>query len=566
MEEIMHFAQIELRVSISSDQMTVARLVTVVLIALFWMVSGWLEVSNLLYSFVDGFYWCMTTIVTVGYGDITPTSTNETIYVVFICILGPCLCATIIANVVSFLKNDDMTTSNVSHRKLVVETFLSTHGSSHRSASSQEDDSFHRMAGNASKSIYQRFSDPFSEANKSSLDFYHRARSFFDVLGEGQFSVHESNILEGKSALPRKILSEIKSHLIGDIVQTSGVFSKFDSLTISRLINLMHQKLFVKQSVIINPGWLAKEILFVRSGVVQICTPAGKKTQRLMQGDYFGSAALLPGDQLNTFFASAVTTCEVWSLTRSDFMSVCQDEDGIKDKLLFLKDLVSDNHHRITDPLAPAVKTLRHINKLREPDKVFILPNSLLYCFWCAMVINFTAYNGIMIPLRIAFGEHLGFNLLFICDYIGDLIFAVDILLLSTYVAFYDHDELVLVTHRIRHNYCDSLNFMLHLIAVVPLELFALLGSSSIFSYTQWLSLLRINRLLRLCDISTRMVSFERAVAQFSAFKKIAEQNVWRLFKLACLVLYCCHVVGCIFFTIADQVGTSCQFFFRIRC
>ena len=73
---------------------------------------------------LSSIYWCFTVMTTCGYGDILPESGSETLFSLFVCIIGPCVFTTIIANVTSYLSNEDISTDNVEHRRSVIRQFL----------------------------------------------------------------------------------------------------------------------------------------------------------------------------------------------------------------------------------------------------------------------------------------------------------------------------------------------------------------------------------------------------------------------------------------------------------
>lgn len=56
-----------------------------------WVSVAGLENQRPLVKYVYSFYFCCTTILTVGYGDITPRNYAEVIVVTLIEIFGTCL-------------------------------------------------------------------------------------------------------------------------------------------------------------------------------------------------------------------------------------------------------------------------------------------------------------------------------------------------------------------------------------------------------------------------------------------------------------------------------------------
>jgi general stress protein CsbA len=53
---------------------------------------------------LDAIYWCLTTVTTTGYGDITPQGTPDTILSIVVIIVGPIVFASVIAYIVTFIQ------------------------------------------------------------------------------------------------------------------------------------------------------------------------------------------------------------------------------------------------------------------------------------------------------------------------------------------------------------------------------------------------------------------------------------------------------------------------------
>lgn len=78
-----------------------------------WIACGWLALRGLPPEFdksthyIRAIYWCITTLATVGYGDITPTTNPQMVYAIAVMILGAGVYGYTIANVSSILANID---------------------------------------------------------------------------------------------------------------------------------------------------------------------------------------------------------------------------------------------------------------------------------------------------------------------------------------------------------------------------------------------------------------------------------------------------------------------------
>ena len=188
---------------------------------------------------------------------------------------------------------------------------------------------------------------------------------------------------------------------------------------------------------------------------------------------------------------------------------------------------------------------------------------------------------------------------------IGDLLFVIDIILQSSFVTYLDKDKRVCDRDMIFRNYVSNHYHGFHLLASVPTDLFLLCGNIGYLKSVQTLSLLRLNRLLRLIDINNLSSSLllsslwnsntntktntntnPNRVLQFSKYllgygrdgvesynnantsantntninantttkNSTNTKNILKLFTLVFILFITAHIVGCIFFLIANMI------------
>jgi len=70
------------------------------------------------------FYWTITTITTIGYGDITPAGLRQTLYVIFVEILGAGMYGLVIGNIANLIANIDVAKTQYKEKPDRINTFL----------------------------------------------------------------------------------------------------------------------------------------------------------------------------------------------------------------------------------------------------------------------------------------------------------------------------------------------------------------------------------------------------------------------------------------------------------
>jgi len=74
--------------------------------------------------YIRAFYWTITTLTTIGYGDITPQGAFQTVFVIFIELLGAGMYGMIIGNIANLIANIDIAKSQYKDRLDKINAFL----------------------------------------------------------------------------------------------------------------------------------------------------------------------------------------------------------------------------------------------------------------------------------------------------------------------------------------------------------------------------------------------------------------------------------------------------------
>jgi len=106
-------------VVVSSSQISSLIMIISSVLIIVWCSCGWnlIRGGEVAYKSV---YWTVTTITTVGYGDIIPKNLKETVYTIIVGAIGATFTAAIIANITNYFHQNDITDESLNHKFTVL--------------------------------------------------------------------------------------------------------------------------------------------------------------------------------------------------------------------------------------------------------------------------------------------------------------------------------------------------------------------------------------------------------------------------------------------------------------
>lgn len=259
-----------------------------------WIACGWLALRGVstdldkTTNYLLALYWCVTTLTTVGYGDITPSTNTEVAYAMLVMILGVGVYGYVIGNVAALLANIDP--AWVRHRELV-----------------------NRVT------VFMRYRRVPPQLQRRILDYY-------EYLWEKRLGYDESTAISG---LPPTLKTEVSLFLNRDILQKVPFFQGASDDFIKAIALEMRPTVFVPGDYIMKAGELGEEMYFISQGTVEIVSADGQTVYAtLTTGDFFGEIALL-FRQPRTASVRAVDYCDLYSLDIVAFNRVLTRHPGV---------------------------------------------------------------------------------------------------------------------------------------------------------------------------------------------------------------------------------------------
>ena len=249
-----------------------------------WIACGWLALRGITPEFDKGthylrsLYWCVTTLATVGYGDITPTSNPQMVYAIVVMMLGAAVYGYTIANVASILANIDP--AKVRYHEIVEKLTA------------------------------------FMKYRNIPPHLQHRILDYNAYLWEKRLGYDETAAISG---LPPNLRADILIFLNGEIIEKVPLFRGASEEFIRAVALEMRPVIFTPNDCIMRAGEPGLEMYFISRGTVEIVSPDGQTVYAtLTAGDFFGEMALLL-NQPRVATARAVDYCDLYMLEKETF-------------------------------------------------------------------------------------------------------------------------------------------------------------------------------------------------------------------------------------------------------
>jgi len=233
--------------------------------------------------YLEAFYWTVTTLTTIGYGDITPSTPVQFIYVIFIMLMGAAIYGFIIGNIANIIANIDVAKSQFREKLENIDTFLKYRGIP-------------------------------SELQKRIHDYY-------DYLWDSRRGYEESKLLRD---LPSSLKTQVAFFLNRDIIEKVPLFKNASNEFVRDIILNLKPVIYTPGDAIVSFGEIGYEMYFISRGEVDVTNQEGTITYAtLTSGQFFGEIALL----LSTPRTATVKSrdyCDLYVLDKDTFDNILQ--------------------------------------------------------------------------------------------------------------------------------------------------------------------------------------------------------------------------------------------------
>lgn len=257
-----------------------------------WLACGWLALDGnttfadqvVVYGYrryLRALYWSVTTLATIGYGDLTPTTDAQIAYTMVVMFLGVALYGYVIGNVTSLLANIDLARRHYLENMERLGAFM-----------------------------HYRSIPPTLQR---------RLRDYYAHLWEHRLGYDEASVM---ADFPESLRTEVALFLRRDFIEHAPLFKGASQELVRELALQLHPVVFTPGDYIVRTGQYGRHMYFISRGIVEIIAADGHTVvATLKDREFFGEVALLFSQPRNAS-VRAVDYCDLYTLDKDTFDQV----------------------------------------------------------------------------------------------------------------------------------------------------------------------------------------------------------------------------------------------------
>lgn len=248
-----------------------------------WLIKESLESASIRTQYITCLYWAITTLTTVGYGDIAPITEIERIFTLMVMFLGISMYAYTIGNVSSLISNLDADQARYRQKLDQIQ-------------------------------IYMR-------ENKIPHKLQQKIGEYYQYIWIENRDIRDYYILE---ELPYPLKTKLALQLHKEVIEKVPIFQGSTPQFVEEIVMALKPEILPPNEYIIREGNWGNEMYFLKRGLVQVFSEKTGSIYRNMEaGTFFGEIALVY-KQRRTASILTLTYCELFVLHKDDFKKVLE--------------------------------------------------------------------------------------------------------------------------------------------------------------------------------------------------------------------------------------------------
>ncbi len=259
-----------------------------------WIACGWMIVNiqtslDPLTYYNHALYWTITTLTTVGYGDITPTSNIGRVYTMAIMLVGAATYGIIIANFSRLIMLADKYKEERKEKMNGLMQFMK----------------FYNIPMSLQKQVF----------------------SFYNHLLTKNISDEDNQIIKD---LPQALQNELNIYQKIKFIRNVHIFKDSSTPCLKMIAQKLEQTFHSPNEFIIRKGDVGEEMFIIGHGELEV-TAADKVLNELKAGQFFGELALLQ-DTVRSADVKTNSYCDLYTFRKEDFLEVIKKYPNLGEK------------------------------------------------------------------------------------------------------------------------------------------------------------------------------------------------------------------------------------------
>lgn len=241
--------------------------------------------------YIKCFYWTVTTLTTVGYGDITPQTNAGRIYTMFVMFVGVGVYGFVIGNISRIFAESARYKEQTREKFAELNTFMK----------------YYHIPNRLQSAVF----------------------NYYNHLYTKRLSDNDTKII---SELPQALKVELQVYMNMKLIRNLPVFRYCSQACLKEVASALEQKFYAPGDTIIRIGELGDEMFVIGHGVVDVILEDGSIVAQLHEGQFFGEAALLKETTRNANVRAATYT-DLYRLSKDDFLRIIENHPELLENL-----------------------------------------------------------------------------------------------------------------------------------------------------------------------------------------------------------------------------------------
>jgi voltage-gated potassium channel len=259
-----------------------------------WIACGWMVIYPLpemdaVTFYNQSLYWSLTTLTTIGYGDITPTTNGGRFYTMIIMVTGVVFYGIIIGNVSSLIMRADR----------------------HAEANKEKMNDLH---------LYMKH-------YRIPPSLQRQVFSFYKHILEKRLSDNDSKII---GELPQALQEELRIYMKMKLIQGVPIFQGQSLGCLKMIAGRLEQAFHTPSQSIVKQGDSGQEMFIIGHGEAEVWV-GDKSVATLKEGQYFGEIALLE-ETTRMADVRSKAYCDLYTLNKVDFVEIVERYPSLGEK------------------------------------------------------------------------------------------------------------------------------------------------------------------------------------------------------------------------------------------